>query len=140
MHRDWSFFVDGILLTGIVIAALVLTHAVLDGIASAQAVALVTPVTLLPPEPTDTSMPTPPPTASATRPPARTATPRPTASPRPSATYTPSPIPSSTPTPTEMAEFELRGIAFPSVTPNGTLAIRETPIPPPAPTVQLPRG
>jgi len=39
-----------------------------------------------------------------------------------------------------MAEFELRGIAFPSVTPNGTLAIRETPIPPPAPTVQLPRG
>ena len=137
MRRNWSFILDAVLLTGIVVVALTATHTVLDGIAAAQAVALVTPVTLLPPEPTDTSKPPPPPTA--TRIPTRTFTPRPsvTRTPVPS---TATPLPSPTSTPTELPGMELRPVFFPSVTPNGIMAIGATPIPPPIPTIQMPRG
>ncbi len=141
MRPNWSFFVDSILLTGVVVVSLILAHEVLNGLVAAQAADLITWATLYPPEPTAAFTP-PPPTASATYAPTHSPSPAPTATPRPSATRTPTapPTASASPTPTEIVAVALRGMAFPSVTPNGTLAIGETPIPPPAPTVQLPRG
>ncbi len=131
MHKHLFDFIDAILLTIVVILALLIARILVsDGV---QAVALLTPaseptlVLATPPVATKTPVPTPqlPPTAtsSPTRTPIATATASPTATTPPTATSLPA-----------------RGVHVPSVTPNATVFIGNTPVPEPASPVPLPRG
>lgn len=127
MRIRWFDIVDAVLLTGIAVLLLLIARLLI--LTDAEAVAMVTPFVA----PTQAQMA---PTASArsTVPPAlpRTATPSP-ARPSPSATATPTPLRTATSLPS-------RGVFVPSVTPNATTMIGNTPVPPPAPIVQLARG
>jgi len=129
MHRRLFDFVDAILLTVVVILALLIARILIgDGV---QAVALVTPVTL----------PTMPPPASrvATRAPKPSATLRPTTRPSPTGTRTATASPSAT-TPPTATSLPVRGVYVPSVTPNATTIISNTPVPGPESPMPLPRG
>ena len=133
MQNKWFDFIDAILLTGCVILGLLIAHMVLQDQIALQAAALITPVTLTAPEsttidPVPAATPTPAPTVGPTF--TRAVTPRPTDT--PARTLTATPLPST--------EIEPRNAVVPSVTPNGTAFIRQTPIPPPASLVPLPKG
>ena len=120
--------IDAILLTGIVILLLLIARLLLlDG---AEDVPMVTAVVL--PSPTQTGTALPPSAVTPTR--TRTPTPRPV-TPLPSPTRTPSPTPLRTAT-SLVPQITL----VPSVTPNATTVIGNTPVPPPAPAVELPPG
>ena len=139
MHRKWFDYVDAVLLTGCVILGLLIVRLLLDDWATAEAVALITPVTLVAPElvnvtPEPVATLTPVPTAQPTL--RRAPVSRPTVTPRP--TYTPTWMPTATPLPPP--EAEPRGIFVPSVTPNGTAFINRTRVPSPAAPVALPKG
>lgn len=120
--------IDAFLLTGIVILLLLIARLLLlDG---AEAVPIATPVIL--PSPTQTAIA--PASSPITPTPTRKATPRP-ATPLPSSTRTPSATPLRTAT-----SLPPQAILVPSVTPNSTTMIGNTPVPSPAPTVELPPG
>ena len=139
MRRKWSDYVDAVLLTGCVILGLLIARLLLEDWATVQAVALITPVTLVAPEPASVTpeplaTPTPVPTA---RPPlTRLPTVRPTATPRSSSTLARTPAA----TPLLPTEAEPHGIFVPSVTPNGTAFINHIPVPSPVPPIPLPKG
>ncbi len=129
MHKRLLDFIDAILLTIVVILALLIARILVgDGV---QAIALVTPVTL--------------PTMASTAPPAATralkpsVTLRPTAQPSPTRTPTATASPTAT-TPPTATSFPAHGVYIPSVTPNATTFISNTPVPAPASPVPLPRG
>jgi polyisoprenyl-teichoic acid--peptidoglycan teichoic acid transferase len=129
MHRRLFDFVDAILLTIVVILALLIARIWIGD--SVEAVALVTPVTLQTMPSTASRAPTQAPKPSATL--------RPTV--QPSRTRTPTAIASSTPTaPPTATSFPARGVYVPSVTPNATTVISNTPVPGPESPMPLPRG
>jgi LCP family protein required for cell wall assembly len=140
MRKFWSILIDAVLTACILALVVAIAHVAVNNVLEAASLPTVTPVTFPAPAPmqTATSAPSPTPTRLPTR--TRTVTPRPTASPRPTMTFTATPPPTLTPAPTQTPEFEMRGMVFPSVTPNGTVAINATPIPSPVPTIELPRG
>ncbi len=126
MRIHFFDLIDAILLTGIVVLLLLIARLLMLG--GVEAVAMVTPVTLAAPTQTRTGSFQSGTISTATR----TATPRPS-TPLPQATRTPTPLLTATSLPP-------RAAFVPSVTPNATTVIGKTPIPPPMPTVQLPRG
>ena len=137
MRRRLFDFIDAILLTIVVILALLIARILVgDGV---QAVALITPVTL--PTLAPTALP------AATRAPKPSATLRPTARPSPTRTPTAAASPTATTPPTAAATtpptataFPAHGVYVPSVTPNATTIISNTPVPQPESPVPLPRG
>jgi LCP family protein required for cell wall assembly len=130
MHRRLFDLVDAILLTIVVILALLIARILIGD--SVEAVVLITPVTL----------PTMPPTAprAATQAPKPSATRRPVAQPSPTRTPTAIVSPSPTTPPPTATSFPARGVYVPSVTPNATTVISDTPVPEPEPPMPLPRG
>lgn len=138
MRKKRSDYVDAVLLTGCVILGLLIARLLLEDWATAQAVALITPVTVVVPEPvsvapglvaTLTLVPTAQPTVM------RSPIPRPTATPRLNSTPTRMP----TALPLRSTQAGPRGVLVPSVTPNGTAFIKRTPVPSPASPVPLPK-
>lgn len=130
MRIRWFDLIDAVLLTGIVILLLLIARLLLLDQVQAEAIALPT----VPPAPTQTIKATPTVTARSVAAPtlARTATSLPV-KPSPFATATPTLLSTATSLPP-------RAMSAPSVTPNATTMISNTPVPPPAPTVQVPRG
>ena len=131
MRRRLFDFIDAILLTIVVILALLIARILVgDGV---QAVALVTPVTL------PTLAPTAPPAATRALKPSATL--RPAAQPSPTRTPTATTLPTATATtPPTATAFPAHGVYVPSVTPNATTIISNTPVPEPASPVPLSRG
>jgi polyisoprenyl-teichoic acid--peptidoglycan teichoic acid transferase len=122
-------FIDAILLTIVVILALLIARILVgDGV---QAVALLTPVTV----PTRV-LTTPLPATKTSVPPTQV---RPTVASSPTRTPTATASPTAT-TPPTATSFPARGVYVPSVTPNATTVISNTPVPEPASPVPLPRG
>jgi len=139
MPRKRSDYIDAVLLTGCAILSLLIARLLLDDWTIAQAVALITPVTLVAPDPVSV---TPEPVARLTLVPTIQLTPMRSPIPRPTATLRPNNTPTWMPTATfrPSTVAKPRGALVPSVTPNGTAFINRMPVWPPASPVPLPKG
>jgi LCP family protein required for cell wall assembly len=134
MRIRWFDLIDAVLLTGIVVLLLLIARLLL--LDEAQAVAIVLPTAQ--PAPTQTTQKASTATVHSVAAPtlARTTTSLPT---KPSSSATATATATAAPLLTATS-FPPRAMLAPSVTPNATTVISNTPVLPPAPTVQLPKG
>ena len=139
MHRKWFDYIDAVLLTGCVILGLLIARLLLDDWTMAQAMTLITPVTLAaldPPGATPAPVAILPPTSTARATLMRSPTPRSAAMPGSTNTLTRTP----TATPQPPAQVAPRGAFAPSVTPNRRgvpTAVRPVPVPKGSITIAL---
>ncbi len=139
MHRKWFDYVDAVLLTGCVILGLLIARLLMDDWTTAQAMTLITPVTLVALDPAGAT-----PAPIAILPPVPTAQVTLTRSPTPRSAAIPGSTNPLTRTPTATplppAAVAPRGVFAASVTPNGTAFVNRRGVPTPVRPVPAPKG